>query len=74
MKKSIYLNTTEKKFLGRIVRSKIPMKNSIGILPAGSLFKITRKYGGFSLESEPCPHCGMILRITGVSYQDIDLI
>jgi len=69
-----YKNTTEKTFIGKKVRTLIKMQNGWAVIPADSICTITRKFNGFSLTSEPCPKCGIRIRISRVHRRDVELI
>lgn len=66
MKASTYKRTPTWKLEGKKVKSTREIANGLGALPAGTTFTILRKYAGLELESDPCAHCGVQLRITRV--------
>lgn len=74
MNANIYQNKTEKFFLGKKVRTLIQMQNGLMIIPKGAICTITRKFGGFNLESEPCEKCGVRIKITRVRRRDVELV
>lgn len=67
-----YRGTTEQQFIGRKVKSLRPMSNGRYRFPAGMTFTIKRKYGGFELLSDPCPHCGIQAFINRVKPDAVD--
>jgi hypothetical protein len=69
-----YRAMTEKQFLTREVRTLTKMQNGIMVIPKGSVCSITRKYQGFNLTGPPCNCCGVQIRITRVSWRDVELI
>jgi hypothetical protein len=56
------------------VRSLRALRNGWAEMPAGTIFTITRKFSGFDLESDPCEHCGIKMRISRVQPQDLELV
>ncbi len=61
---------------GLRVRSRVPMRNSLGEVPAGTLFTVESSIGGtgLHLKTSPCPHCGISMRISKVSDQDVMVV
>ena len=43
-------------------------------IPAGTRVRVNRKFGGFGLISDPCPHCGIRVQIHGVHISDLGFI
>ena len=74
MDAKIYEKNTEKFFMGKKIRTLIQMQNGLMVIPKGAVCTITRKYGGFNLNSEPCKCCGVQKRITRVSFREVQLI
>lgn len=74
MLRKIYEKYTEKEFKGRKVISLVGLRNGYCRLPAGTLFTIDGKQGGFSLLSDPCPHCGIKVWISKVPPTDVDFV
>ena len=69
-----YNKKTEKFFIGKKVRTLVQMQNGLIVIPKGKICKITRKFGGFNLTTEPCEHCGVGIRISRVHRRDVELI
>lgn len=59
---------------GRRVRARRRLGNSLGAVPAGTELTVRRKYGGLELVTDPCPACGVELRITRVPVDDVELV
>lgn len=74
MKSGQYNHTPESKLKGRMVRTLRDLKNGWGVIPRGTIATIAGKQGGFSLQSEPCPCCGMRVSISKVPYTDVELL
>ena len=74
MNRGAYAHTPEWKLKGRKVRTMRDLENGWGRIPAGTIATITKKHGGFSLMTEPCPHCGLRASISKVQYQDVFLL
>jgi len=72
MDRKTYEKTTEKEFIGRKVKSLIPMQNGMFKFPAGMTWTIHRKQAGFQLLSDRCPHCGIRAYISKVQPRDVD--
>ncbi len=52
--------------VGDVVRSTREMRNGYAVLPAGTLFTVTRRFSGYNLDSHPCTKCGIQIRINRV--------
>ena len=74
MKESEYRRTPEKELVGRRVKSLKPFRNGLFVIPAGIVFKIERKHGGFHLITEPCSKCGISAFISKVQPCEIELL
>lgn len=72
MDRKTYNKTTESQFVGRKVKSLRSMSNGLYRFPVGMTFTIRRKYGGFELLSDPCPHCGIQAVINKVEPQAVN--
>jgi len=73
MDRKTYERTREKEFIGKKVKSLVPFKNGLYRFPAGMTFTIQGKSGGFSLLSDPCPHCGIQAYISKVKPHEVNL-
>lgn len=51
---------------GLTVITRREMKNGMHTIPAGTRMKVDGVSPGLTLESEPCPHCGVSARISRV--------
>lgn len=69
-----YRHTLERELKGRQVRTLQGLRNAWGIIPAGTIATITRKYRGFGLRTEPCTHCGLEAYISRVPCGVIELL
>ena len=69
-----YRRTTLNQLKGRKVRVNRELRNGMMVIPEGAIATIDDKHGGFSLTSDPCPHCGVRISISKVPPQDIDLL
>jgi hypothetical protein len=67
-----YLTRTEDEWLGRRVRSRVILSNRWTTMPAGTFYTITRKFAGFALKTDPCPHCGVEHKITKVPHHYLE--
>lgn len=74
MDRKMYRYLTDAQFRGRKVKSRFEMRNGRFVIPAGTIFTIVKKFGGFSLISDSCPTCGVAVSISKVQPFDIDLI
>ena len=74
MDRKVYERTTERQLIGRRVRSRVPLANSLCRFPAGTIFAIKRKFKGLELRSEQCPTCGIQTWISRVPPSDVDFI
>ena len=72
MDRKTYERTREIDFVGRKVKSLKSMSNGLYRFPAGMTFTIERKWAGFELLSDPCPHCGIQAFINRVEPQAVD--
>jgi hypothetical protein len=63
-----YDRLTERQFveLGAAFVTTRLIQNGVVGVPAGTRVSITRKFGGFGIESAPCSHCGVTVRVTKV--------
>lgn len=60
----------QKDWIGLKVESVRPLANSLGTVPAGTIFRIETSARYLSAISDPCPHCGIQLYILRVSPED----
>lgn len=74
MKQSDYKRMTERQLMGRRVRVLRPLTNAWGTIPVGAECRITRKFQGFSLTSDPCSHCGVRVSMSRVNPYNVDLL
>lgn len=58
----------------KLVLTTKPIANRLGAIPIGTPCKVTRKYGGLHLRTDPCPHCGIVFHVTHVAYSSLMLI
>ena len=69
-----YKQKTDQQWTGTTVKSYYEMSNGWCKIPAGTELKITRKYKGFSLISEPCSCCGVQVKISRVSPGSLAIV
>ena len=74
MDEKYYEKHNEAFFLNRKVRTLKEMQNGYAVIAKGTICKITRKYGGFDLNTEPCDACGVKVRISRVGFRDVELV
>ena len=74
MDKKTYRKMLNKQFIGLKVRTLKELRNGLCTIAAGTVCTITQKRGGFSLETERCPCCGVKVDISRVPPEDVDLI
>lgn len=74
MRCSFYRNKSEKFFIGRRVRTLVPLKNAVAELPVGTVAVVTRKIKGFTIRTDPCETCGIAISVSRVAPEDVDLI
>ncbi len=62
-------------YVGRRVRTLRKMGNGYGSIPAGTECRVRGTWrSGVSIETDPCPHCGMALYISQVHRNDVALL
>ncbi len=61
-------------WIGLKVRALVELKNSWCIIPKGTLLTVSRSWGGLHLVSDPCPHCGVRIRISKVKESHVEII
>ena len=59
---------------GRTVVATSELGNAWMVIPSGTYCVVKRKYKGLSLETDPCPECGVRLKISEVPYSNLDLV
>lgn len=64
---SEYNRISQKDWQGVRVRSLRPIATRYAEVPAGTLFTIEQKFGGFALKSDACPHCGIQFNVVKVA-------
>jgi len=72
MDRNTYRRFPERDLIGLRVRSTRSLGNKLGRMPEGAIFTIKKKWGGLTLESDPCHHCGIKLRIANVDPRDVE--
>jgi len=62
-------------YIGRRVRTRKAMQNSLGRIPAGTECRVRGTWrSGVAIETDPCPHCGMAIYISQVHRDDVLLL
>lgn len=74
MTRKEYNAMSEAALLGRFVRLERDVQTGGQTAKAGTLMKITRKFGGFDANSSPCKHCGVGFRIKRLQPEDVRLL
>ena len=69
-----YKKTPERVMLGTKVRGLVPLSNAIMTIPTGTVFTIERKFNGLWLKSEPCPACGVSVKINYVDPAEVEAL
>lgn len=70
----LYQSKPERWWLNMTVESVRPIHTGAYEIPAGTKFKVRKKRAGFGLLSEPCPHCGIKVRVYKVPPGSVRLI
>ena len=58
-------------WVGSYVESKVALRNGWGELPAGTVYVVSRNFGGLEMRSVGCPTCGMRLSIKKVPERSV---
>lgn len=74
MDKKTYDKTPNREFRGRKVKTLVVLSNGWCKIPQGAVCTVTKKLGGLHLEIDPCPHCGVRVRISYVPPKDVDFV
>ncbi len=61
-----YKKWTEREVKGKRARIEQDCYTGQFKIPKGMIVKITHKYSGYSVQSEPCEHCGVSVRANRV--------
>ena len=69
-----YRSRTDAQWRGARVKSIRPISTHSAKMPAGTVFTVRRKFKGFELVSDPCPHCGVKFRVQQTPYNDVTLV
>lgn len=69
-----YNRMTNAQLAGRRVRTLVEMRNGRFVIPPGSTAVIERKFKGFELLFDPCPHCRIQSSISRVSPRHVELL
>jgi hypothetical protein len=72
--KKLTPRSTEKEWQGVLVRSVEEIETRAATFPRGTLFKVLGKFGGLTLESQPCERCGIRLRARRVSFFKVEVV
>lgn len=54
------------------VRTLGELRNGKTVIPKGTVCRITAKFGGFTLQTDPCSHCGISVLISRVPCGDVE--
>ncbi len=69
-----YKRWTEREVKGKRARMEQDSFTAQFKIPKGTIVKITHKYKGYSVESEPCDHCGVSIRANRVEPYMLTMI
>lgn len=69
-----YSRKPESYWRGKKVRALRPLQTGQGRVPAGTICTITKKFSGFSVETEACPHCGAQWFASKANYTAFELV
>ncbi len=61
-------------WIGLKVRSLSDLSNGWCVIPKGTVFTVSRSHGGLRLKSDPCPCCGVQVKISQVKECDVEII
>lgn len=67
-----YQRWNEREWKRHQVRTLRELTNGNMAIPAGTVCRITGKFGGFALRTEPCSACGVAVNISKVPWIDVD--
>lgn len=59
---------------GLTVKTLREMWNGWCHIPEGTICTVVRNYAGLHLLSDPCPKCGVAVRISGVRENDVVIV
>lgn len=59
---------------GLVVESLVSLSNQAVALPAGTRYIVTKNFGGLNLQSEPCPHCGLVMFVRYIPEKDVCIV
>lgn len=66
---------TGKSMVGCVVRSRREFSNQLGVVPAGTLFRVKWMGRGLGLErDQPCQCCGLRFKVAGISPRDVEVV
>jgi len=69
-----YNRISQKGWIGVRLRSLRPIVTRIAELPAGTLWTVEQKFGGFAVVSDPCPHCGIKVNVVKAQPQAFERV
>ena len=72
MSEKDYQKKTAAQWRGQWLRSLVPLANNLCELPAGTLFRVRDKLGGFHVESAKCKGCGIEVYIRYVRPEQVE--
>lgn len=59
---------------GLQVRTLREMRNGWCVIAAGTICTVQKNYGGITMQSDPCPHCGVRVSISHVSEKSVEIL
>lgn len=69
-----YERRTEREWIGVKVRTLGTLANATVTIPRGTVLTVRGKFNGFELLGDKCNCCGVQIRITRVSYRDVEVV
>lgn len=74
MTRKEYNQMTEADLVGRFIRLTCDIQSGAQTIQKGGVLVITRKFGGFDANSQPCHFCGVGFRIKRLQPEDVELL
>jgi hypothetical protein len=74
MTETEYRRRTDVQWRGIRVRARNAIGTSRMLVPIGAILTVERKFSGFSLIADPCPCCGVRVRVTKVEPHNVEVV
>lgn len=72
--RSIYERYKEEYWKTKRVKTKCTLRNSLIKIAPGTICRISRKRGGFTLVTDPCSCCGVSIIIAKVHPENVEIV